>query len=71
MEKTPLVGTIRGAFQGALDGIPARLVRVRKFGYTVELLASRHQFQAGDRVHLSPAEFLLETDHSLPLLQRD
>jgi hypothetical protein len=37
MAKQPLVGTITGVFDGALDGLPARLVRRRKLGYTVEL----------------------------------
>jgi len=37
MAKQPRVGTITGVFDGALDGLPARLVRRRKFGYTVEL----------------------------------
>ena len=37
MAKQPLVGTIIGVFDGALDGLPARLVRRRKLGYTVEL----------------------------------
>lgn len=62
MAKKYVVGTITGVFDGALDGIAARLVRRRKFGYTVELLASRHPFQKGDIVHLSPAEFLIQ-DH--------
>ena len=37
MAKQPIVGTITGVFDGALDGLPARLVRRRKLGYTVEL----------------------------------
>jgi hypothetical protein len=40
--KKHIVGTITGVFDGVLDGIAARLVRRRKFGYTVELLASKH-----------------------------
>ena len=37
MAKQPLVGTIIGGFDGALNGLRARLVRRRKLGYTVEL----------------------------------
>ena len=59
MRKRPRVGTIHGAFQGTLDGIAAKLIRIRKFGYTVELLESRGDFQRGDRVHVSCAEFTL------------
>ena len=65
MAKKYVVGTITGVFDGALDGIAARLVRRRKFGYTVELLASRHPFQKGDIVHLSPAEFLMQDNDPL------
>jgi len=64
MVKQPLVGTIIGVFDGALDGLPARLVRRRKFGYTVELLEARGRFQAGTIVHLSFAEFLLEQERA-------
>ena len=61
--KKCVVGRIIGVFDGALDGIAARLVRERKFGYTVELLESKHPFHTGDIVHLSPAEFLRHADH--------
>jgi hypothetical protein len=57
MPKQSIIGTITGVFDGALDGVAARLVRRRKFGYTVELLESRHRYQAGDIVYLSFAEF--------------
>jgi len=60
--KKGMVGTITGVFDGALDGSAARLVRRRKFGYTVELLASKPPFQKGDILHLSPAEFLMQDD---------
>jgi hypothetical protein len=63
--KKGMVGTITGVFDGALDGIVARLVRRRKFGYTVELLASKHNFQKGDILHLSPAEFLMQDNAPL------
>jgi hypothetical protein len=62
MAKQRIIGTITGVFDGALDGLTARLVRRRKFGYTVELLAFKHPFQKGDIVHLSPAEFLMQED---------
>jgi hypothetical protein len=64
MAKQPLVGTIIGVFNGALDGLPARLVRRRQLGYTVELLEARGRFQAGTLVHLSFAEFLLSQARS-------
>jgi hypothetical protein len=64
MAKQPLVGTIIGGFNGALDGLPARLVRRRKFGYTVELVEARERFQAGTIVHLRFAEFLLEQERA-------
>ena len=59
MAKPAIIGTIIGVFNGALDGLPARLVRRRKLGYTVELLEARGRFPAGSIVHLSFAEFLL------------
>lgn len=65
MAKKGMVGTITGVFDGVLDGIAARLVRRRKFGYTVELLASKGSFHTGDIVHLSPAEFLRQEDDPL------
>jgi len=64
MAKQPLVGTIIGVFDGALDGLPARLVRRRKLGYTVELLEARGRFQAGTIVHLSFAEFRLQQERT-------
>jgi len=64
MAKQPLVGTITGVFDGALDGLPARLVRRRKLGYTVELLEARGRFQAGTLVHLSFAEFLIPQERT-------
>jgi len=64
MARQPIIGTITGIFHGALDGVPARLVRRRKYGYTVELLAARGRFQAGTIVHLSFAEFLLQPERT-------
>ena len=63
MRKKSLVGTITGAFDGALDDIAARLISRRKLGYTVELLASKPPFHKGDRVSLSPAEFTIHHNH--------
>jgi hypothetical protein len=64
MATPPLVGTIIGGFDGALNGLRARLVRRRKFGYTVELLEARGRFQAGTIMHLSFVEFLLEQERA-------
>jgi len=60
MQRQPIVGTITGVFHGVLDGMPARLVRRGKVGYTVELLASRDAFHKGDYIGLSPAEFTID-----------
>ena len=57
MRKKPIIGTIVGVFDGALDGLQARLIRKTQLGYTVELLESRGEFRKGDRVHVSVAEF--------------
>ena len=62
MAKQVIIGTIIGGFHGALDGLPARLIRRRKLGYTVELLEARGRLQAGTIVHLSFAEFLLQPE---------
>ena len=59
-EKTTIVGTIVGVFSGALDGVQARLIRRTKFGYTVELLESKGEFQKGSIVLLSVAEFTIQ-----------
>ena len=59
-EKKPQVGTLHGAFNGTLDGVSARLIRIRKLGYTVELLESKHGFRKGEILHVSFAEFTLE-----------
>jgi hypothetical protein len=42
--KNNMVGTITGVFDEALDGLVARLIRKRKFGYTVELLEAKPPF---------------------------
>ena len=61
MRHHPIVGTITGVFHGALDGMPARLVRRGKFAYTVALLASRDAFRKGDDIGLSPAACTIDT----------
>ena len=55
--KKPLIGTIVGVLDGALDGVQAQLMRITKMGYTVKLLESKDAFRKGDTVHLSVAEF--------------
>ena len=59
MRKQPVVGTNTGAFEGALDGLLARLIRRSTLGYTVELFASKGAFHQGDRVELSVSEFAI------------
>jgi len=61
VRKKPIVGTIVGVFYGTLDGVQAQLIRRTKFGYTVELLESKDAFHKGDKVHLSVAEFEMNT----------
>jgi len=56
-EKKPIIGTIVGVFDGALDGIQAQLIRRTRLGYTVELLESKDAFRKGDIIDLSVAEF--------------
>ena len=56
-EKKPIIGTIVGVFDGALNGVQAQLIRRTRLGYTVELLASKDAFRKGDTIHLSVAEF--------------
>ena len=56
-EKKPIVGTIVGVLDGALDGVQAQLIRRTKIGYTVKLLETKDAFRKGDQVHLSMAEF--------------
>jgi hypothetical protein len=55
--KEPIVGTIVGVLDGALDGVQAQLIKRTKIGYRVKLLESKDAFRKGDRVHLSLAEF--------------
>jgi len=60
--KKPVVGTIVGVFDGALDGLRAQLINKTQFGYTVKLLESKNTYRKGDRVHLSVAEFHIHKD---------
>ena len=71
MAKKDTVGTITGVFNGALDGIAARLVHRRRLGYTVELLASKDPWHQGDLIHLSPAEFLMPDERTEDVPCRD
>ena len=56
-KKKPIIGTIVGVLDGALDGVQAQLMRITKMGYTVKLLESKDAFRKGESVHLSRAEF--------------
>ena len=56
-EKKPIIGTIVGVFDGALDGVQAQLISRTRLGYTVKLLESKDAFRKGDIIDLSVAEF--------------
>jgi hypothetical protein len=58
-KKKPIMGTIVGVLDGALDGVQAQLMRRTKIGSTVKLLESKDAFRKGESVHLSRAEFHL------------
>jgi len=58
-ETKPLIGTIVGVFDGALDGVQAQLMRRTRLGYTVKLLESKDAFRKGDTIYLSVAEFCI------------
>ena len=57
LREQPVVGTIKGALHGALDGIPARVMSRTEFGYIVELLASRGAFIKGDKAYVDDGDF--------------
>ena len=57
--KKPLIGTIVGVLDGALDGVQAQLIRRTNIGYTVKLLESKDTFRKGDTIHLSVAELTI------------
>jgi len=57
--KKPIIGTIVGVLDGALDGVQAQLIRRTNLGYTVKLLESKDTFRKGDTIHLSMAEFTI------------
>jgi hypothetical protein len=56
LRKHPVPGTIRGAVDGALDGVQARLMRRTTGGYPVALCASHGACHRWDRVDLSGTE---------------
>ena len=51
--KKPLIGTIVGVLDGALDGVQAQLMKITNIGYTVKLLESKDTFRKGDRALVS------------------
>jgi hypothetical protein len=60
-----------GVFAGGLDGMPARLLRTGKGGYTGELLASKAALHQGDHVHLRVTACAIDTrttDHDSPVV---
>jgi hypothetical protein len=59
LRRKPIVGTITGVFDGALDGTKAQLIRMTELGYTVKLLEAKGTFKHGDTLLLSPAEFTI------------
>ena len=72
MAKQQIIGTITGVCDGALDGLTARLVSRRQYGYMVELLESTRSFHKGDLVYVSVAEFLLQQEDTVdPPLRTD
>jgi hypothetical protein len=56
-EKKPIIGTIGGVCDGALDGMQAQLITRTRLGYIVNVLETKDAFRQGDRLHLSVAEF--------------
>ena len=57
LREQPVVGTIKAALRGALDGTPARVMSRTEFGYIVELLASKGAFVKGDKVYVDDEDF--------------
>ena len=57
LREQPVVGTIKGAFRGALDGTPARVMSRTESGYIVELLVSKGTFIKGDKVYVDDEDF--------------
>jgi len=58
-KKKPIMGTIVGVLDGALDGVQAQLMRRTKIGSTVQLLESKDTCRTGESVHLSRAAFTI------------
>ena len=52
-----VIGMIQGAFRGALDGTPARVMHTTQSGYIVELLKSHGVFMKGDQVYVGNEDF--------------
>ena len=63
-EKKPIVGTIVGVFDGALDGLRAQLISRTRLRYTVKLLESKDALRKGATVHLSVAEFAINKEET-------
>jgi hypothetical protein len=60
-----------GVFEGALDGMPARLLRTGTCGDTVERLTSKAALHPGDHVPLRVTACEIDqrtTDHELPMV---
>jgi hypothetical protein len=53
VEKPPIVGTIVGVCDGALDGVQARRIRSRQTGYPVQLFESKGAFVSQNEGRLS------------------
>ena len=61
----------QGVFDGALDGMPARLLRTGTCGDTVERFASKATLHPGDHVHLRVTAGEIDTrttDHDAPVV---
>ena len=52
-----VIGMIKGAYRGALDGTPARVRSTTQSGYIVELLKSNGVFMKGDQVYVGDEDF--------------
>jgi hypothetical protein len=52
-----VIEMIQGAFRGALDGTPARVMQTTDSGYIVELLKANRMFMKGDQVYIGNQDF--------------
>ena len=57
LSEQSVVGMIKGAFRGTLDGVPASVMSKTELGYIVELLASKDPFMKGDKVYVDKGHF--------------